>query len=321
MCATEEAVKEIYNENQKNRYLEYRKKQNDDIIPILLSVFRKINTLEETYEKDMCNFTREQCEDLMYYLGLGTFSSIAFVYYSLCDYVDWCMFQGLVRDGMNHMRDIDYREIGKYINKRITDSKIVTREDVLHFTTLLNNPRDALFLLSCFEFGVGREYKDFLNMELKDIDEENHILHLLTRDVKISSEWISVAKEAADTYEILSNVHEFDKPLVKKIKLEHTDKLFKNSVNIRANSSDKMLIQKRMARVFKSIKKTLGLSDAMKAQSIINSGRIHYINEKCKAENVDSSEYIKTHIKEIENQFGLICNPYVFIREYGNYLV
>ena len=185
MNATEEAGRNVYNENQKHRYLEYRKKTNDDIAPILLSIFRKTSKLEETYNKDIYDFSREQCEDLFYYLGLGTYSSIAFVYYSLCDYTDWCLSQGLVKDGMNHIRDIDYKNIGKYINRRITDSKIVTREDVLHYMTLLNNPRDSLFLLSCFEFGVGREYKDFLNMELKDIDEENHILHLLTRDVKI----------------------------------------------------------------------------------------------------------------------------------------
>ena len=313
--------KKMYNKQQKERYLLFREKKSTDVIPLIKSIFKKIGGIEKIYEKDVGDFNREQIEDLLYYLGLGTVSSIAFVYYCLTDYVDWCISEGLIKDGMNHLRDIEYNSLGNYINKNIASSKLLTREDVLNQLLVLNNPRDKLFLLSAFEFGVGAGYEDFLDMEMGDVEKENHILHLKTRNVIVSNEWISVAEEASETYEIVTNVHDFNHPLVRKIKLEHTNKLFKNTVLTSLNSDDKMFVQKRMFRIFNSIKKTLGLSSNIKVQSIINSGRIHYINVKAKELNVSGSYFVKSRRKEIENQFSILCNPVIFLREYGNYLV
>lgn len=314
--------KKLYNRERKERYLKNREKTSADVPQIIKSLFHKTYGLENVYGKDVCDFNTEQVDDLMYYVGLGTYSSISFLYYCMIDYVDWCISEGLVKDGMNHFRDIDFNSLQKYINKKITDSKILTREQLLSQIELLNNPRDKVFLLSCFEFGVGREYVDFLEMEMKDIDRENHILHLKTRNVEISNEWISIATEASETYEIVTNIHDFSNPLVRKIELEHTNKIYKNTVNVKGSSStdDKMFIQKRMARVFVSIKKTLGLNPAVKAQSIINSGRIHYIKTKAKERGISPEEFIKENRKEIENQFGILCNPILFIREYHSYL-
>ena len=312
----------LYNSEQKKRYLEYRGKKSDDVPPLIKSIFHKTFGLESVYKKDVCDFNREQVEDLMFYLGLGTYSSIAFVYYTLIDYVDWCFGNGLIKDGMNHFRDIEYKDISKFINKRISDSKIISREDLLNHMWKLENPRDQIFLLSCFEFGVGKEYRDFLNMEMGDVDEENNILHLTTRNVKVSGEWIAIAKEASTTYEVYTNIHDFQHPLVRKLQLEHSNKIFKNTIRVKETSAtdDKMFIQKRMARIFVSIKKTLGLPGTMKAQSIINSGRIYYINTNAKERGISAEDFIKGNRKEIENQFGMLCNPVLFIREYHSYL-
>lgn len=315
-------MKKIYNEKQKERYLDYRKQTSDEVIPLLRSVFKKTGSLEELYHKDISLFNREQIEDLLYYLGLGTVASLAFVYYSLIDYVDWCLVNGLVFDGINHLREIEYANLGNYINKKLSSTKIFSRDEILRQIGYLNNPRDQVFLLSCFEFGVGTGYHDFLNMEMRDVDRENHILHLVSRDVKVSEEWISIAEESANTFEIYTNVHDFDKPNVRKIKLEGSSKIFKNTINTSNTSSvdDKMFVQKRMARIFASIKKTLGLAPNVKAQAIINSGRIYYVNTNAKVLGISSEEFIRKHRAEIENQFGVLCNPLIFIREYGDYL-
>lgn len=313
--------KKLYNPDQKDRYLEYREKSSEDVPQMIRSIFHKTYGLEEIYKKDVADFNRESVDDLMFYLGLGTYASIAFFYYCLIDYVDWCIANGLVKDGMNHFRDIEYNSLSKYINKKITEAKILSRDDLLEQIDLLDNPRDRVFLLSCFEFGVGREYSDFLNMEMKDVDKANHILHLKNRDVEISNEWIAIAEEAANTYEATTNVHDFEKPFVRKLKLENTPKIYKNTVNVKGISDDEKLIQKRMARVFVSIKKTLGLNQSMKAQSIINSGRIHYVNTKAKELGISGEEFVKLHRSEIENQFYVLCNPIIFLREYGSYLI
>ena len=310
----------MYNEEQKDRYIKFKESTSAGSAHILRCIFNKSEKLEEINGNDVYNFTRSQVEDLLYYVGAGTYYTVSLYYYGYSQYVGWALTQGLVRDGQNHFNEIEYSTLPIYINKNIQKSVIITRDELFNIIMPLENPRDKLFMVSCFEFGVGEAYKDFLNMKWSDVDENNLTLQLQERRVKVSREWIEIAREANETDFIITNVHNFAKEKRRKIELEKSDKLYKTTIHTVPTSSDKMLIQKRMQRVFVSIKKTLGLPPAASARSIVTSGKIYFIKEKAKEVSVDPIEYVKNNVAEIENQFGTKCMPELFIREYKDYL-
>ena len=65
---------------------------------------------------DVYNFTRNQVEDLLYYVGAGTYYTASLYYYGYSQYVAWALTQGLVRDGQNHFNEIEYSTLPIYIN-------------------------------------------------------------------------------------------------------------------------------------------------------------------------------------------------------------
>lgn len=308
----------MYNEKQKDRYLQYK---NDEYSRLLESVFSRSDDLECLYGKDICNFGYEEVQDLMHFLNLGTYQAVCFFFYSYSNYVDWCLSEGLVKDNINHFRDIGFDVLPSFINKKLLEERTWDRQKVLNFTTQLENARDRLFLLSCFEFGVGRGYEDFLNIEMGDVDEEKLVLQLKTRNVKVTKEWVKIAHEADTEDYIFSNIHNYDAPHRKKIDLVPSKKLFKTTSRGKNVSDDPMFIQKRMGRIWDSIRKTLGMNEAVKAKNIINSGRIYFANTNAKELNISGYDYVKTHRKEMESQFGILCNPVIFNREFGDYLI
>ena len=159
----------MYNSKIKNRYIEYKEATIVISDNHLSRLFAKTYPFELEKNKDVCNFSAKEIENMYKTWNVSSLESL-FVYNSnLSLYTQWCQEEGLVEDGMNHYAEFDKMSIKNLINKSLFNMRIVTREDVLNWCKSLDNPVDAFVILGMFEGIYGAKYSDFYTLTLDDI--------------------------------------------------------------------------------------------------------------------------------------------------------
>ena len=184
----------MYNQERKIRYIEY--KESNTITPLggLKRLFTMITAYEEKNQKDCCDFS--ESEIISFYKMLGTRSVGTIINHNsrLSLYTDWCLTQGLVKDGQNHYRMLKKTDFDACINSLAIQVIAFDREEWLNQLHGLINPRDQFIMLYLFEVGT-KNMTDYL----KDITIdwfEGNVLHLPDRDVTVSNLLISFAERA-----------------------------------------------------------------------------------------------------------------------------
>ena len=309
----------MYNSKIKNRYIEYKEATIVISDNHLSRLFTKTYPFELEKNKDVCNFSAKEIENMYKTWNVSSLESL-FVYNSnLSLYTQWCQEEGLVEDGMNHYAEFDKMSIKNLINKSLFNMRIVTREDVLNWCKSLDNPVDAFVILGMFEGIYGAKYSDFYTLTLDDIS--GNILTIANennkrfpiRKIEISDELVMYANLSASILKYGWNIENN----AKAVDLEDDPKRIVKKSS-RKNSSDNL-----HKTLYGRLKKCFEYLDIkhMRPAQINESGMICFINNKSSELGISTEEYIRTHKEDVLNQFDyVIDSPKQFCEKYSDFL-
>jgi len=305
-----------YNKELKKRYLSEKEKYLSVPSNYIDVQFRKASEMEYELDKDVSNWTVYEIVEYYKLLNMTSFESLICLNSILSQYCQFCLENSLVRDNQNHFLECTKETLGNCINKAILDKKIVSRETIIKWVDELPNPKDQFILLSLFEFGKSKDFKDIVNASLDNLDSENKILKLTDRKVKISGKLVSIIHSCKleDTYYSISGKGIKIMPLV-----DHGF-IVKSYPNQNMNLSDFQKgrnIYIACQRIFEY----LGVGDYMSPNSVAESGKLYMLKERAKELNMSSQEYLYSeYIKEVEIQFECAITKSIYIKKYSEHL-
>lgn len=308
----------MYNNDIKIRYIEEKMATTSMPKGYLKRQFDKIEVFEKRLNKDVCDFTKYEIIDLYKTLNMSSIGSLVVLNSHLALYVQWCLQQNLVFDCQNHFSEINNTILASCINTIVTQNSIITREVLFEWLIKFRNPSDAFIMLALFEGISGKEYCEIAQLKMSDFD-GNRVKLCTGRELDVSPELLSLAEQSNETKIYYSNSGDGKKTMP----LLNEDLIVKGYPNIQ---TDDVFQQSR--RIYNRVKRNfdaLGVSKYMKPKSIIESGKIDYINSRCKKLGITAEEFIST--KEYTDEFkyrfefDVSRNKAMFIRKYGEYLV
>jgi integrase len=147
-------------------------------------VLGKSNDMEEQLDKDVCNFTFEEADLLLYGFNAKSWQSIATQKTIFARYVDFAISEGYVPTKINYFSDslIGNDTLEKYINKTAMEHKYITFDQLNEIEGFCENPQDEINFELLY-FGVkGENGEELVNLEIKDVDKENNQLTLTRND-------------------------------------------------------------------------------------------------------------------------------------------
>lgn len=305
-----------YNKELKDRYLNEKKKSLAITGNYIDAQFRKASEMEYELNKDLSNWTTYEIIEYYKILNIISFESLICLNSIFSQYTQFCLENSLVKDNQNHYLECTREVLFRCTNKSILEKKIVTRDIVLSWTDELLNPKDKFILLSLFEYGKSKDFKDTVNAKQSGLDEAEGILQLEDRQVKVSKKLIDIIYncQLEDTYYSISGKG------VKKMPLIDYGFIVKCYPNQNMNLSDFQKgrnIYIACQRMFDY----LGIGKWMSPNAIAESGKLHMIKERAKELNITPMQYLYSdHIKEVETQFGCSITRSVYSKKYIEYL-
>lgn len=304
-----------YNEELKKRYIK-EKEQTLAISSNYISIqFRKAAEFEYELNKDLSNWTLYEIVEFYKILNIITFESLLCLNSTFSLYTQFCLENSLVKDNQNHYLECTSEIILGCINKAVFNKKIVDRETVLSWVNDLPNPKDQFILLSLFEYGKSKDFKDIVYAKPGDLN--GNKLKLQDRTVNVSNELRNIIINCylEKKYYCMSGNGQKIMPLV------DNGYILKNYPNQSISVSDYQKgrnIYISCQRIFDYI----GVRKWMSPNAVVASGKLHMINENAKELNMTAKDYIYSkHIEEVEKQFGFKIYPSMYIKKYEEYLV
>ena len=304
-----------YNKELKDRYLHEKEKMLSVTSNYIDVQFRKASEYEYELSKDVSNWTVYEIIEYYKILNMTSFESLLCLNSILSQYTQFCLENSLVRDNQNHYLECTKEVLAGCINKAILDKKIVDRETIIKWAEELPNPKDQFILLSLFEYGKSKDFKDIVYARPKDVN--GNKLKLSDRTITISNELKDIISNCVseDTYYSISGKGTKIMPLV-----DH-GYIVKSYPNQNMSLSDFQKgrnIYISCQRIFDY----LGVGKWMSPNSVSESGKLYVIKNRAKELGVSPMEYVYSeHVKEVENQFGFNMVRSVYCKKYGEYLV
>ena len=312
----------MFNENIKQKFIQYKDETVILWSSTLKALFNRTEPFEEKLNKDVCNFTVSEITNMFKTLDYYSYNSLAMDVSRLSQYTNWCMTKGLSIDNQNHFMEITPKTTASLINKKITEMRVVSRDDVLEWCMEIPNPSDQFILLGLFEGINGKQHTDYIDLTIHDFDFEKHTVNLPGRGrINISGLLCEFAIDANDTLNYYSlNTSETASGRKWSTELVENGKIIKEQHNNRDDVSDFRRGRRIDRRVYMMFR-WLDIEKYMSANTLINSGIIWYVNERAKQLNISGEEFISTHPNEIIHQFDKVVNKKPFMYNYGEFLV
>lgn len=306
----------MYNETIKTRYIQEKESTTNMPKNYLVRLFNKTYDFESKLDKDISNFTVYEIEDFYKTLNIKSVEYLTVLHSHLSLYTQWCLQQNLVFDCQNHFAEINSSSLVDYINTSALKKSIITRKTLYELIDNLINPSDAFIMLALFEGIEGENYCELVNLKMSDFN-ENKVKLCTGRELTVSSKLVELAEESNSEMEYCSLIKERKFPFL------NEDLIVKNYPNCRLDDpyNKGRRIYNRVYRNFKEI----GVDKFMKPKSLLDSGKIDYINTRCKELGITAREFIYTqkYAEEVRYRFGYDLTQYKFIftKKYGDYLV
>lgn len=308
----------LYNEELKERYLTEKSERVAVPSDYLRYQFNQTGEMEVELNKDLSNWTAYEIIDFYKIMNFTSFEVLYCLnsYFSM--YCQFCLENSLVKDNQNHFLEITKDIISSCLNKAIIDKKIVTRKTVLKWIDDLPNPKDKFILLSLFEFGKSKDFKNIVYAKKQDMNYNNKTLTLEDgRVVNISDKLIDIIEqcESEDTYYSITGKGAKIMPLI------DYGYIVKNYPNANINATDYQKgrnIYISCARIFDYV----GVGEWMSPNAIAESGKLFMLKERSSQLCITPMQYLYSdYITEIENQFGNKITRSIYKRKYQEYLV
>lgn len=294
----------MYNRRQKERYIDFKAASSTYEKDYFDLFFNKSEPYENELDKDLSNFSFEEIEDMYKRLNIVSIERLRSYHAIYSGYSAWCLSERLITDNQNHYTEIQNNELKKYANKLALDSKIISREQLLHLINHIRNPREQFMMIALFEIGKSKDFQELINAKFSDINIEQKTISLFNgRVVKVSDEFIYYARSANTTLEYNGQKGRIDQ-------LIDDGKIIKKSKNV--IHDDDFNEGRRIYYALKRVVDEMNLSKWITPNSLAESGKIHMIKEIAKEHNATPFEIIMNAnlISEVEKQYNCDISSY-----------
>jgi hypothetical protein len=191
----------MFNELQKNRYLENCKYEPNTIESSIKVLFNKSELAEMHFEKDLCDFNRLEIIDMF-----KGFDSKSHRYlYGAClhfsEYYTWCQQEGLTNNNINEFaKNMVWTIIKEVIPPEEISDKFFGFDQIIQYLNNLTDFRDK-FVLYAIWLGIkGKNYSELINIKMSDYNEETKELSLKTgRKIKVDDIFYNIMWQADDS--------------------------------------------------------------------------------------------------------------------------
>ena len=305
----------MYNDELKQRYIQDKTQRTTVDEYYYPSLFKKTSVFEEQLQKDLCNFTVSEIEDMMKMWGFTSYNNIATFLSSCSIYVNWCMNQGMVLDSQNHFAEIKPERYSSFVDKTIYEMRIASREQIMEWVMELQNPSDQFVFLGVFEGLKGKGYCEYVDLLESDIDIKSSTINLRnTRGkVKFSKELCNFGLQSAETLVYTPSTGKMSK----ETKLIESGKVIKDPVNMRSNRTMESAGRRTYFKLLRAFN-YLGIDSYFDPNSLQNSGMIDMINRRSAELQISKTDYVNNYISEINFQYGKNYKAYGLIRKLGD---
>lgn len=322
----------MYNEPQKLLYIEeYLKsskvKDKETRYNSMRNFFNRLEDIENPLDKDFAMFNYDEVKMALSMICRRSVRYQKSVLSELRSYVEWCIDHHCALDYENRLIGIAPSDIDIVASYRINmfkneDEFNLALDMVLrsvHEDTSHNFLRAILHLLF-----NGISYNEVFRLRSRQVNLEEQIIHLETRDVKISSmcrdilkyvmnmyEFFAAPKFDADNIDTLDDLAiGFDNVAGKARKGVKKYSIAKNGYAIENSKMDRSSMPSNyipvISNAFTAIKKAKGDMVSTTTGDIIMSGLFHRIYEKERhGERADFKEYFAIANQDVKNEYGM----------------
>lgn len=297
---------ELYNPELKNAFLQTY--DNPKTANTVKHTFMVACQLEQQFETDVKDFSKEQLIELWLWLSKDTPSAVTIARTHVSKYIDWCISNGHLISAINNASMFKTKDLSKYANQMSVQNKwIKNRQELYEICDECYNPQDAVIIALLYECVWGRPEKEdrfeaIINLTIDGCDfENNEIITTFNngtrRGYKVHPKTMELVKEAYEQeYYYPRNGHgaagKTEKsPLIK-------NQYIVKPIERRDNASDKALcglINSRIARIAKIIDKVY-----IKPTNIFQSGYC----DKCRELEEKQGELTKSDYRGLCKQIG-----------------
>ncbi len=309
----------MYNKEIKERYI----KEKTAAVTIdkyyLNNLFKMTSQFEEELNKDVCNFTTSEIENMYKTNDYYSYSTIIVTNTELSQYTNWCLNQGLLIDSQNHFLEFDRTRMSGLINKSVRDARIISRDTILKWCEELPNPSDSFLLLALFEGIRGKTYSELFALEGKDINVKDGTIFIAGRNkyVGFSKKLCYLGVDSANEIEYVGLTDAGEtKRTTKLVNSDLVIKEFPNWSETVSNPVRGKRISMRIMRIFDY----LGVAEWMKLQAVVDSGVIDMITRESEKRGISRIEYCENYLDEVGEQYNKVMVKSVFLHKYGDYL-
>lgn len=305
-----------YNSNYKLEYMN-QMYESGTKYPIfgLERLFTKVAPFEVELKKDICEFTISEIERMYLRINSSVIEVLTNMNSQLLIYTDWCINNKNI-DNNNCFKLFNVNRLRGFVNKDKLYHGIVMRDELLSFCWSLPNRSDAFTLLAIFEGVKGRALSEILNLSVSDFYDNHVVVNGLGRDsdetrtriLKVSDELVNFAK-MADKEQVYYSYCQRNC----KVNLVDQGRIIKNKVNAYHRGSQ-IDLGKRINVMLNNV----GWNNDISIQSIIESGKIHYIKTRARELNVLPKEFLfsTSGINELRKVYDCSMKACVFYDKY-----
>lgn len=306
----------MYNEETKRRYIEYKEASTIMCDNYLYRVFEAVSSSEIKAGKDIADFTSNEIIDYYKLVNKASVDSLVTLNNTLSLYTQWYINELLSIDHQNHFSELTRECLSRCVNKCRVEYSIIQRNELLESIKDLPNPSDSFIILALFEGINGNNYKELLKLHLSDFRDDTVTLYD-GRKINVSPEltkWASLSAEEKYYYRLIREKEQSIKFL------ESDDTIIKSYPNTKSWVSERQ----QGKRIYYKIKKALDYMGLpwVSGNNLILSGKIHFINTRCAELGISGHDYIYSdRLMELNHQYGCNIVRSNFYNDYKDYLI
>lgn len=308
----------MYNEEIKQRYIAEKEMTTNTPDRYLPRQFDRTEEHELRLNKDLSSFTKQEILDMYKTFNFEAVETLDVMNSHFSLYTQWCLQQNLVPDCQDHFLEMNANDWLSCINMAVLKKSVVSLEILYEWFKQLPNPSDKFIMLALFEGLGGQNFRELLNLRMSDFD--GNTVNLCTeRKLKVSSELVKLARESDNTF-IYKGV---GSAIDKEVPFKDEDLIIKNYPNCQDGTDEFQQgrrIYRRLLRNFAALE----VDKWMKPNSLVESGKIHYINTRSKELGMTAKEFLfSDYVNEIKERYGYDMKRLrvSYLRKYGDYLV
>jgi len=264
----------------------------------IIGYFKKMEPFEESYGKDLCNFTTMEILGAYSQIRYKSIYTVQMTNSVFKEYTNFCLNNNIVIDNQNHYAELSIEDLKQCVNDLIIEDSYMSKDELMYYIDRLNNDTDKFLMLAIYEGLYGKNYIEIGALTINDINFESRIVTTcLGREVKISKRLAELAKFAHEEESYMGIKGERVR------KLMSSDKIIKPYVTQKVNGEFR-----NGRRLYTRLKKMFEVLDMpyMTAKLLRDFGIIEMILTKCEKENVSTYEFTRNekNLEIINNQYG-----------------